>query len=46
MDGVGQEYIILLKNNRGGYYFCVNVNLGEEMAKQLPPSDLGFIFDN
>ena len=37
MAGVGQEYIIFLKNNRGGYYFCVNIILGEEMAGQLPP---------
>ena len=44
MAGVGQEYIIFKK--RGGYYFCVNINLGEEMAGQLPPSDLGFIYDN
>ena len=46
MAGVGQEYIIFLKNNRGGYYFCVNINLGEEMAGQLPPPVLGFIYDN
>ena len=43
MAGVGQEYIIL--KNRGGYYFCVNINLGEEMARQLPPPDLGYIYD-
>ena len=43
MAGVGQEYIIFKKNKRGGYYFCVHINLGEEMAGQLPPPDLDFI---
>ena len=44
MAGVGQEYIIFKK--RGGYYFCVNINLGEEMNGQLPLPDLGYIYDN
>ena len=50
MARVAQEYHVLVTVNpswkRGSYYFCVNINLGEEMAGQLPPPDLGFIYDN
>ena len=50
MARVAQEYHVLLTVNpswnRGSYYFCVNINLGEEMAGQLPPPDLGFIYDD
>ena len=41
MAGVAQEYHVLVMVNpswiRGNYYFCVNINLGEEMVRQLPP---------
>ena len=50
MAGVAQEYHVLITVNpswnRGSYYFCVNINLGEEMVRQLPPLDLGFIYDD
>ena len=50
MAGVAQEYHVLVTVNpswkRGSYYFCVNINLGEEMVGQLPPLDLGFIYDD
>ena len=48
--GVAQEYHVLVTVNpswiRGNYYFCFNINLGEEMAGQLPPPDLGYIYDD
>ena len=50
MAGVAQEYHVLVMVNpswiRGNHYFCVNINLGEEMARQLPPPDLGYIYDD
>ena len=50
MARVAQEYHVLVTVNpswkRGSYYFCVNINLGEEMVGQLPPLDLSFIYDD
>ena len=50
MARVAQEYHVLVTVNpswnRGSYYFCVNINLVEEMAGQLPPRDLGLLYDN